>query len=91
MHLVIITCGSDGPLISETEAAGISCAPGLHGLIRTARIELPKVKFICVDSDALIQRKGKPESELQVATQVLHELKLDDDNTEVAQNQKDQG
>ena len=39
MHLVIITCGSDGPLISETEAAGISCAPGLHGLIRTARIE----------------------------------------------------
>ena len=82
--MVTVTCGCDGPVLPNQDPSCLA-AGGVYGIIRTARIEMPKVKLITIDTDLLALEEDVVEkSYRQVAAQVVHELQCGDDNTEVA-------
>ena len=82
--MVTVTCGCDGPVLPNQDPSCLA-AGGVYGIIRTARIEMPKVKLITIDTDLLaLEEDVVVKSYRQVAAQVVHELQCGDDNTEVA-------
>ena len=89
--VVFLSCGCDGPLMVRDDGGGVDdswlAAAGVRGLVRTARIEMPRARLLCIDSDALgrASDNGSSGSDAsQVVAQVRQELASRDGNSEVA-------
>ena len=79
--VVIVSYGCDGPLIGDKGNLGaetsLPIGAGVRGLVRTARIEMPRARLMCIDTDAI----GRA---AELATQVWREVTAGDGNLEVA-------
>lgn len=90
--VMFLTCGASGPPLSPTPivngaegdvAGGLAAACSIRGVIRVARLEMPMLSVLCVDTDDF--REGV--SGEAVARQVMCELEATDGTMEVAYRQ----
>jgi hypothetical protein len=86
-RILIFTTGSGCPVTNNDAnlpqmSSNLFCS-GIWGLIRTARIEMPKTNILCIDSDQVFMQS--PTDINILADQLLHELNIfGSDSLEVA-------
>ena len=89
--VVFLSYGCDGPVIPFNESKSredfLPSGAGVRGLVRTARIELPRARLLCIDTDALRVDDEDDRGVInasEVALQVKREIASSDGNSEVA-------